>query len=138
MQQGVVAATHGHLDDAVTTFFEGRSRYRAVGGQSTINIYQSLLAELLAKAGRVNEATELVTGARRQADELPQGCDEVVLRIAEGVVAALAGDLGRAAERLAAAVALGDRDGAHVFARRAEAVAEDLSGPPPRRLTFRV
>ena len=133
MQRGVVAAAQGRLDEAVATFFEGRSRYRAVGGQSTINIYQSLLAELLARAGRVNEATELVTGARRQADELPQGCDEVMLRIAEGVVAALAGDLDRAAERLAAAVALGDRDGAHVFARRAEAVAEDLSVPLPPR-----
>lgn len=112
---------------------EGRSRYRAIGGRSTINIYQSLLAELLARAGRVNEATELVTGARRQADELPQGCEEVVLRIAEGVVAALAGDLDRAAGRLAAAVALGDRDGAHAFARRAEAVAADLSVPLPAR-----
>jgi tetratricopeptide (TPR) repeat protein len=129
MQRGVVAAAQGELDEAVATFLEGRSRYRAVGGQSTIGIYQALLAELLARAGRVNEATELVTGARRHADELPQGCEEFALHIAEGVVAALSGDRERAAERLAAAVALGERNGARACARRAEAVAEEFSVP---------
>jgi predicted Zn-dependent protease len=127
MQRGVVAAARGDLDEGVATFLEGRTRYRAVGGQSTINTYQALLAELLARAGRVREATELVSGARRHFDEVGEGPDEMPLLTAEGVVAALAGNLERASERLTMAVALGRQKGSHAFVRRAEAVADELS-----------
>ena len=105
---------------------EGRSRFRSVGGRSGTSAYQALLAENLARAGRVAEAAELVAGARAQADESGEGWTEVTVCIAEGVVAFASGDKERAAERLAAAIATGDEQGDHALARRAEAVAADL------------
>jgi tetratricopeptide (TPR) repeat protein len=131
MQRAVVLAAAGELDAAVATFADGRSRYRAVGGRATTATYQALLGELLARAGRGSEAVELVSGARRHFDDVGGGSDEVTLLVAEGVIAALAGDQGRSRQRLAAAVEVGDRNGAHALARRAEQVAAELSVLPP-------
>jgi len=126
MFQGLVAASRGRSDDAVASFTEGRARFRAVGGRSGTASYQALLAELLARAGRVAEAAELVAGARLQSDEAGEGWNEVTVCIAEGVVAHAAGDGARAGERLRTAVATAEAQGAHALGRRAEAVAAEL------------
>jgi DNA-binding SARP family transcriptional activator/tetratricopeptide (TPR) repeat protein len=126
MQRGVVEAAGGHLDDGVASFLEGRRRYRAVGGRTMIVTYQSLVAELLGRAGRTAEATELAAGARRQVDVLGMGWEEIPLLVCESVVAHGAGDHRRAVERMAAAVRVAEEDGCEVLARRAEATAAEL------------
>jgi tetratricopeptide (TPR) repeat protein len=131
MQRGVVSAARGDLDEGVATFVEGRSRYRAVGGHTMIATYQAMLAELLGRAGRIGEAHELLAGARRHFDGAGEGPEEMPLLIAEGAIAALAGDRDAAAERLASAVDLGEAKGAHVFAQQARDVAAELSVPLP-------
>jgi predicted ATPase len=123
----LVEARRGELDAALTTFTEGRARYRAVGGRTGLPTCQALLAELLASGGRVADAAELAAGARQQIVETGEAVNEVPVGIAEGVVAFAAGDTRRAAEHLAAAVAAGERQGAHALARRAEAIAADLA-----------
>src|SRR5690606_20205969 len=116
MMRGVVTAARGDLDGGLATFLDGRSRYEAVGGHSTIETYQASIAELLARAGRVEEAEELLADARRLFDVEGAGPDEMPLLTAEGLVAALAGDHERAAERLGTAVEVGTAKGSHAFA----------------------
>jgi DNA-binding SARP family transcriptional activator/tetratricopeptide (TPR) repeat protein len=123
MQRGVVEAASGDLDQGVASFLEGRRRYRAVGGRTMIVTYQSLVAEQLGRAGRIAEATELATGARRQVDVLGMGWEQVPLLVCEGVVAHGAGDHARAQERFRSAVRFADEAGCHVLARRAEGAA---------------
>jgi DNA-binding SARP family transcriptional activator len=127
LYRALVEARRGELDAALTTFTEGRARYRAVGGRTGLPTCQALLAELLASGGRVADAAELAAGARQQIVETGEAVNEVPVGIAEGVVAFAAGDTRRAAEHLAAAVAAGERQGAHALARRAEAIAADLA-----------
>lgn len=126
MFQALVSASRGETDAALAGFTEGRTRFRAVGGRSGTTTYQALLGELLARAGHVAEAAELVTGARRQNDETGEGWNEVTVSIAEGVVAHVGGDVGRAEERLRAAVTTAQEQGAHALGRRAQAVAAEL------------
>lgn len=126
MFQGLVSASRGQADDGIASFTEGRARYRAVGGRSGTATYQALLAELLAKAGRIPDAAELVAGARRLTDEAREGWNEVTVCIAEGVVADATGDPTRAVERLRAAHRVAELQGAHALGRRAEAVAAEL------------
>jgi DNA-binding SARP family transcriptional activator/tetratricopeptide (TPR) repeat protein len=127
LYRALVEARRGELDAALTTFTDGRARYRAVGGRTGLPTCQALLAEQLACGGRVADAAELAASARQQIIETGEAINEVPVRIAEGVVAVAAGDTGHAAERLAAAVAAGERQGAHALARRAEAIAADLA-----------
>jgi DNA-binding SARP family transcriptional activator len=127
LYRALVEARRGDLDAALTTFADGRARYRAVGGRTGVATCQALLAEQLAANGRVADAAELAVGARRQIIETGEAVNEVPVSIAEGVVAFAAGDARRAAERLAAAVAAGERQGAHALARRAEAVAAEFA-----------
>src|SRR5690606_28072947 len=86
MMRGVVTAARGDLDGGLATFLDGRSRYEAVGGHSTIETYQASIAELLARAGRVEEAEELLADARRLFDVEGAGPDEMPLLTAEGLV----------------------------------------------------
>ncbi len=137
MQRGLVAAARGCVDDGLSSFLDGRRRYRALGGRTKIVAYQSLVAEHLARHGRFAEAAELCTGAR-QVDEFDMGWEQIPLLVAEGVVAHATGDERTAAERCSAAVHLADADGCHVLARRAESSAAELgieltarSVPPP-------
>ncbi len=127
LYRALLEARRGELDAARTTFTDGRARYRSVGGRTGLATCQALLAEQLATGGRVNEAAELAAGARQQIVETGEVVDEVPVRIAEGVVAFAAGDTGRAAEHLSAAVAIGKTQGAHALARRAAEVAADLA-----------
>jgi hypothetical protein len=127
LYRALVEARRGQLDAALTTFADGRARYRTVGGRTGLPTCQALLAEQLASGGRVADAAELAAGARTQVVESGETVDEVPVSIAEGRVAFATGDLGRATERLAAAVAIGERQGAHALARRAERVAVDLA-----------
>jgi DNA-binding SARP family transcriptional activator len=126
MFQGLVAAARGDLDEGLATFDEARTRYRAVGGRVATGSYQALLGELAARAGRVNEAAEVVAGARRQNDETGEGWNDVTIGIAEAAVAHAAGDPARAAERMGAAIARGHEQEAHGLVRRAQSVASDL------------
>jgi predicted ATPase len=126
MHRGLVEAHRGDLESGLASFVEGRTRFRSVGGRAGIASFQALLAEMLARAGRVGEAAELVAAARRQTNETGEGWNEVTVCVAEGVVAFAAGDVVRADERLRAAVAAGLAQGAHAFARRAATVAADL------------
>jgi hypothetical protein len=130
MQRGVVEAASGRLDDGVASFLEGRRRYRAVGGRTMIVTYQSLVAEQLGRGGRVSEAAELGSGARRMVDELGMGWEQIPLLVAEAVIALGAGDRERSAERFAAAVRVADDSGCHALARRAEATAAALGIAP--------
>jgi hypothetical protein len=126
MFRGLVEAHRGEVDAGLASFVEGRSRFRAVGGRAGLATFQALLAELLAYAGRITDAAELVAGARLLTDEMHDGWNEVTVCISEGVVAYHSGDRERASERLAAAVATGIEQGAHALARRAESVAAAL------------
>ncbi|HEU5083565.1 MAG TPA: AAA family ATPase, partial [Acidimicrobiales bacterium] len=126
MFQGLVSASRGQADEGIASFTEGRARYRAVGGRSGTATYQALLAELLARGERVADAAELVAGARRLTDETGEGWNEVTVCIAEAVVAHSTGDGARAGERLRAAFAAAQEQGAHGLGRRAEAVAAEL------------
>jgi hypothetical protein len=126
LYRAIVEARRGEHDAALSSFTDGRTRYRAVGGRTGLPTCQALLAELLATGGRVAEAAELVVGARQQIVETGEAVNEVPVRIAEGLVAAAAGDPGRAVDDLAAAVAAGEQQGANALARRAEAVAAEL------------
>ncbi|MGD9996361.1 MAG: BTAD domain-containing putative transcriptional regulator [Ilumatobacteraceae bacterium] len=126
LYRALVEARCGELDAALATFADGRARYRAVGGRTGLPTCQALLAEQLVAGGRVADAAELTVGARQQIVETGEAVNEVPVCIAEGVVAAAAGDTTRAVERLTAAVTAGDRQGAYALARRAEAVAADL------------
>jgi tetratricopeptide (TPR) repeat protein len=126
MFRGLIAATRGDLDEAIATFVEGRHRYRGVGGRSGTSSYQALLGELLARAGRVNDAAELISGARRQLDDSGDGWNEVTVAVAEGVLAHAAGDSDRAAERFRSAISTGREQGALALAERAADVAAGL------------
>ncbi len=123
LYRALVEARRGELDAALATFTDGRARYRAVGGRTGLPTCQALLAEQLASGGRLADAAELTAGARQQIVDTGEAVNEVPVRIAEGVVAFAGGDTRRAAERLAAAVAAGERQGAHALAQRAEAIA---------------
>ncbi len=126
MFRGLVEAHNGDYDTAIASFVEGRSRLRSTGGRSGTPSYQALLAELLAQAGRVNDAAELVAGARLQTDESGEGWNEVTICIAEGVVAAASGNQERAVERLTTAVATGKEQGADALAERAAGILARL------------
>jgi DNA-binding SARP family transcriptional activator len=126
LYRALVEARHGQLDAALTTFTDGRARYRMVGGRTGLPTCQALLAEQLASGGRVTDAAELAAGARQQIVETGEAVNEVPVCIAEARVAFAAGDVGRAAERLAAAVSTGERQGAHALAERAVEVAAEL------------
>ena len=126
MFQGLVAAARGDLDGGLATFAEARTRYRAVGGRVATGSYQALLGELAARGGRVNEAAEVVAGARLQNDETGEGWNDVTIFIAEAVVGHAAGDSARATERMAAGTAHGHEQEAHGLIRRAESVAAEL------------
>jgi tetratricopeptide (TPR) repeat protein len=125
MQRGLVAAARGQVDDGLNGFLDGRRRYRALGGRTKIVAYQSLVAEHLARHGRVAEAAELCAGAR-QVDEFDMGWEVIPLLVAEGVLAHATGDEQASAERFATAVQVADDDGCHVLARRAEGAATEL------------
>jgi hypothetical protein len=127
MFQGLVQASRGELDAGIASFVDGRARFRAVGGRSGSTTFQALLAELLARAGRVADAGEFAAGARLQTDETGEAWNEVTVCIAEAVVAHARGDEDRARDRLAAAIVTGHEQGAHALARRAEAVAAELA-----------
>ena len=133
MLRGLVDAHRGDYDAGLASFVEGRSRLRAVGGRSGTPTYQALLAELLAQAGRLNDAAELAAGARLQTDESGEGWNEVTICIAEGVVAEASGHRDRARERLTTAVATGKEQGADALADRAAAILARLPADPPRR-----
>ncbi|MCZ7528718.1 MAG: AAA family ATPase [Acidimicrobiia bacterium] len=133
MYRGLVEAQRGEVDAGLASFVEGRTRFRSVGGRAGIASFQALMGELLARAGRVPDAAELVAGARLQTDETREGWNEVTVCIAEGVVAYHSGDKERATERLAAAVATGTEQGAHALVRRAGAVAAELPVDLPAR-----
>ena len=77
MFRGLVEAHRGDYDAGWPASSRAAPGYRAVGGRSGIASYQALLAELLAQAGRVNDAAELVAGARLQTDESGEGWNEV-------------------------------------------------------------
>jgi DNA-binding SARP family transcriptional activator len=126
MFQALVSASRGDIDDALMTFAEARTRYRAVGGRVATGSYQALLAELAARHGRINEAAEVVAGARMQNDETGEGWNDVTICIAEAAVAHAAGDAEGAAERMAAGIARGHEQEAHGLVRRAESVATEL------------
>ena len=132
MLRGLVDAHRGDYDAGLARFVEGRSRLRAVGGRSGTPTYQALLAELVAQAGRLNDATELAAGARLQTDESGEGWNEVTICIAEGVVAAASGNQERARERLTAAVTTGKEQGADALADRAAAILARLPVDPGR------
>lgn len=127
MFRALVLAADGALDEALTTFSEGRTRFRSVGGRVGTASFQALLGELLARAGRLNEATELISGARRLNDETGEGWNDVTIMIAEGVLAHAGGDTDRASERLHAAIAVGTDQGARALADRAQHIADELS-----------
>jgi DNA-binding SARP family transcriptional activator len=126
LYRALTEARRGEHDTALTTFTEGRARYRAVGGRTGLPTCQAVLAEQLVAGGLVTDAAELAAGARRQIIETGETVNEVPVCIAEGLVSMAAGDTGRAAERLAAAIHVGDRQGAHALARRAKTIATEL------------
>jgi DNA-binding SARP family transcriptional activator len=126
LYRAVTEARRGDLDLALTTFSEGRARYRAVGGRTGLPTCHAAFAEHLAAGGRVTDAAELAAGARRQLVETGELVNEVPVCIAEGLVAMAAGDATRAAMRLATAVEAAERQGAHALARRAAKLATDL------------
>ena len=127
LYRALVEARRGELDAAVTTFTDGRARYRAVGGCTGLPTCQALFAEQLAFGGRVADAAELAAGARQQIVETGETVNEVPVLIAEGLVAYAAGDTRRTAEHLTEAVATGERQGALALARRAETLADELA-----------
>lgn len=126
MFQAMVAASRGDLDAGLATFTEARTRYRAVGGRAATGSYQALLGELAARGGRLNEAAEVVAGARLQNDETGEGWNDVTICTAEAVVAHAAGDATRASVRMAAGIARGQEQEAYGLIRRAESVAAEL------------
>jgi DNA-binding SARP family transcriptional activator len=126
LYRALVEARRGELDAARTTFTDGRARYRHVGGRTGLPTCQALLAGRLASAGLVADATELVAGARQQIIDTGEAVDEVPVSIAEALVAFAAADTRRAADHLARAVAVGERQGAHALARQASDEADSL------------
>lgn len=126
LYRALVEARHGELDAALTTFTDGRARYRNVGGRTGLPTCQALLAARLASAGLVADATELVAGARQQIIDTGEAVNEVPVCIAEALVAYAAADTQRATDHLARAVAVGERQGAHALARQATDEADTL------------
>jgi predicted ATPase len=126
MMRGIVEASRGDLEAGIASFVEGRARFRAVGGRSGITTFQALLAELLARGGRVADAAEFAAGARRQTDETGEAWNEVTVCIAEAVVADARDDVARAAERFRVAVATASAQGTGALGQRAERVAAEL------------
>jgi DNA-binding SARP family transcriptional activator len=126
LYRALVEARRGDLDAALVTFADGRARFRSFGGRTGLAACQALLAEELARAGRVGDAEQLAAGARQEIVDTDELINEVPVRIAEAVVAHASGHTQRAAEHLAEAEATGRRQGAHALAERARATAAEL------------
>jgi hypothetical protein len=129
LYRSLLEATSGDLDAALVTCAEGTARYRAVGGRTGTATCHASLAEHLATAGRVIDAGRLAVAARTETVETGERVNEVPVRIAEAVVAHASGDRRLARDHFTAAVVTGEQQGAHGLARRAQAVAAELSVP---------
>lgn len=126
MYGGMVKAWKGDVDGALASFAEGRARYTGIGGRSGLPTFTASVALLVAEHGRLADARLLVASARDVLETHGERWNEPVVLIAEAVVACHASDSAVATKRLAEAVAVADRQGAHALADRARRIATDL------------
>jgi DNA-binding SARP family transcriptional activator len=128
MQQAIVMARRGEIDQALTTFVEGKERYTGIGGRSALASFESTLAMHVALHGRVDDARRVVGSARAELDTWDERWNEPIVLIAEGIVARACGDEDRAKKKLAQASAAADEQGSYVISARARALLEGDAG----------
>lgn len=126
LYQALLEARDGRYELALATFADGRARFRAVGGRTGIAACQALLAEHMARAGRLTDAATLADAARDEVTVTGELADDVTVRIAEACVVAVRGDSAAASELFATAIRTAQRRGAHAIADRAAAVAGEF------------
>ncbi|MFN0030175.1 MAG: hypothetical protein ACKV2O_23735 [Acidimicrobiales bacterium] len=107
MYQALIDAQRGELDAALATFANGRAGFRANGGRTGIATCQALLAEQLARSGRISDAAAHVAAARQDIIDTGEGTNELPVRIAEGVLAHAQGDTDLARQHFITAIRAG-------------------------------
>lgn len=125
MQQGIVDAWRGDIDDALAHFAEGKARYTGLGARSAVPCFEASLALLLAGHGRP-EAEHHIAEARAILDEFGEGWSKSIVLRAEAVVAAASGDAATAADLIDRAIEIATEQGAFTLADQARAVAAEL------------
>jgi hypothetical protein len=132
MQRGIVTAWRGEVDEGMAGFAAGKAHYTGVGGRSALSTFEASLAIHVAAAGRVEDATRLVTAARAELETYNERWNEPIVLLAEAGVAAAAGDAERAEELFACAADAAVGQGAHALAERARTAAAELAAATRR------
>lgn len=131
MYRGMTTARAGDVEAGRRLFEEGRQRYTGIGGHSGLPTFQASFALCCAEQGRVDLAEQLVVDAWAELHDRGERWNEAIIHTCAAAVAHAAGDGERAAEQLALAVAVAERQGAAALVARARAVADDLGLPVP-------
>lgn len=126
MYEGLLAAARDDFELAVERFDEGRDRYLSVGARSCLSAFEALLAELLVRGGRLDEAATRAGRARAELDRTGEEFARPVVAMAEAVVASAAGDRSAAAAFLAEARAAVSAQGATAFEKRLDDIERGL------------
>lgn len=129
MIHGVLLGLDGDPDVAVAALEDGRERYVAVAGRSSLASVISYLAMHLADRGELDHAARLVAEARLELDRYGELWNEPNVLAAEAALAAARGDDAGASATLADAVALAEAQGSHGLAAR---LATRVASSPAR------
>lgn len=129
MHRGIVEAWQGDIDRGMATFAGGKARYTGIGARSGLSTFEASMAIHVAAAGRVDDATRLITNARAELEAYNERWNEPMVLMGEAAVARAAGAGDEADELLACAADAATAQGAHAFADRARRHAG--YGDPP-------
>lgn len=124
MFRGMLAVRGGDVDGGVELFEAGQARYTGIGGHSGLATFQATFAASLAEAGRIDLAERYVVAAWDELHDRGERWNEITIHTGAAIVAHAAGDDERAAEQLARAATVAERQGATALAARARALAE--------------
>jgi hypothetical protein len=127
MQRGIVLARHGDVDAAIESFAQGKQRYTEVDGRSALATFEATLGLHLAEHGRVEDARRAVEAARSELATYDERWNEPIVLLCDAVVTAAEGDATTSRALFERAAHVADEQGGCGIARRARAVAAEVS-----------
>jgi hypothetical protein len=126
MYRAITTARAGDVDAGVALFEAGQDRYTGIGGHSGLPTFQASFAASAAEQGRVDVGERFVVAAWDELRDRGERWNEATIHSCSAIVAHAGGDADRAADELAHAVAVAERQGALALAARARSLARDL------------
>jgi DNA-binding SARP family transcriptional activator len=127
---GIALCHRGELEEARRLYVAGRSGYLAASVRTGLSLADANWALGLLGAGLVDEAAEIVAGARAELVNFGQHWTEPIVLLAEAEIAHHQGRVEDAGRLLAASIDVAGSQGSHGLARRAADRAARLGVTP--------